>query len=150
MICTVVCKYRSCPNIHWYLLIVTLRYHLNIWDVGGQRSIRSYWKNYFEDTDALIWVVDSSDKQRMNDCRQELNNLLEEERLLGATLLVFANKQDLPGSLSCDQVAEALQLSSIKGHHCKVFPSSAMTGQNITQGLDWVLSDISSRLFSMD
>lgn len=126
------------------------RYHLNIWDVGGQKSIRSYWKNYFESTDALIWVVDSSDKQRMNDCREELNNLLQEERLLGATLLVFANKQDLPGSLSCDQVAEALRLSSIKTHHCEVFPSSAMTGLNITQGLDWLLNDISSRLFSMD
>ncbi|KAA3679488.1 ADP-ribosylation factor-like protein 2, partial [Paragonimus westermani] len=68
-------------------------YKLNVWDVGGQKSLRSYWRNYFETTDALIWVVDSTDRLRLNDCRDELSNLLQEERLTGATLLVFANKQ---------------------------------------------------------
>ena len=43
---------------------------LNIWDVGGQKSLRSYWRNYFEQTDAMIWVVDSADVWRMDDCRQ--------------------------------------------------------------------------------
>jgi ADP-ribosylation factor-like protein 2 len=46
------------------------RYRLNVWDVGGQRTIRSYWRNYFESTDALIWVVDSADVHRMQDCAQ--------------------------------------------------------------------------------
>ena len=68
-------------------------FKLNIWDVGGQKSLRSYWRNYFEATDGLIWVVDSADKRRLEDCRKELHTLLGEERLLGATLLVFANKQ---------------------------------------------------------
>lgn len=76
------------------------RYKLNIWDVGGQKSIRSYWRNYFEQTDALIWVVDSADRLRLNDCNRELSQLLQEERLAGATLLVFANKQDIGGALS--------------------------------------------------
>ncbi|VDQ05923.1 unnamed protein product [Trichobilharzia regenti] len=68
-------------------------FKLNIWDVGGQKSLRSYWRNYFETTDALIWVIDSSDCLRLEDCQQELAKLLMEERLTGATLLVFANKQ---------------------------------------------------------
>lgn len=68
-------------------------YRLNVWDVGGQHSLRSYWRNYFETTDALIWVVDSSDRLRLDDCREELSKLLVEERLVGATLLVLANKQ---------------------------------------------------------
>ena len=68
-------------------------YRLNAWDVGGQHSLRSYWRNYFETTDALIWVVDSSDRLRLFDCREELSKLLVEERLVGATLLVLANKQ---------------------------------------------------------
>lgn len=55
------------------------RYTLNIWDVGGQRTIRSYWRNYFEQTDGLVWVVDSSDLRRLDDCRIELHNLLKEE-----------------------------------------------------------------------
>ena len=55
------------------------RYKLNIWDVGGQKTIRSYWRNYFEKTDSLIWVVDATDRLRMDDCRDELRGLLLEE-----------------------------------------------------------------------
>lgn len=55
------------------------RYTLNIWDVGGQKTIRSYWRNYFEQTDGLVWVVDSSDRRRLDDCKYELDNLLKEE-----------------------------------------------------------------------
>ena len=54
-------------------------YSLNIWDVGGQKSLRSYWRNYFETTDGLIWVVDSADKRRLEDCKKELHQLLQEE-----------------------------------------------------------------------
>ena len=55
------------------------RFKLNIWDVGGQKSLRSYWRNYFESTDGLIWVVDCADKRRLGDCKNELNGLLLEE-----------------------------------------------------------------------
>ncbi|KAI2642753.1 P-loop containing nucleoside triphosphate hydrolase protein [Xylaria nigripes] len=54
-------------------------YKLNIWDVGGQKTLRSYWRNYFEKTDALIWVVDATDRLRIDDCREELHGLLQEE-----------------------------------------------------------------------
>lgn len=54
-------------------------YKLNIWDVGGQKTLRSYWRNYFEKTDALIWVVDATDRLRVEDCRTELHGLLQEE-----------------------------------------------------------------------
>jgi ADP-ribosylation factor-like protein 2 len=70
-------------------------YKLNIWDVGGQKSIRSYWRNYFEATDAIVWVVDSADVMRLQDCKRELDALLQEERLSGASLLIFANKQGM-------------------------------------------------------
>lgn len=66
------------------------RYTLNIWDVGGQRTIRSYWRNYFEQTDGLVWVVDSSDLRRLDDCKFELDNLLKEEvSLTSVFFLVF-------------------------------------------------------------
>lgn len=48
-------------------------------DVGGQKTLRSYWRNYFEKTDALIWVVDATDRLRVDDCREELHGLLQEE-----------------------------------------------------------------------
>lgn len=54
-----------------------------IGDVGGQKTLRSYWRNYFEKTDALIWVVDATDRLRIEDCKEELHALLQEEvRLL--------------------------------------------------------------------
>jgi len=85
------------------------KYSLNIWDVGGQKTIRSYWRNYFEQTDGLVWVVDSSDVRRL-DCSAELHNLLKEERLAGASLLVFANKQDIQGALKPAEIAKVLVL----------------------------------------
>lgn len=51
-------------------------FHLNIWDVGGQKTIRTYWRNYYENTDALVWVVDSADRRRLNLCRQALREVL--------------------------------------------------------------------------
>ncbi|GAA6060281.1 hypothetical protein JCM10212_003981 [Sporobolomyces blumeae] len=99
---------------------------LNVWDIGGQTSLRPYWRNYFEQTDAIIWVVDSSDRNRIRDCRSELHELLQEERLIGASLLVFANKQDIVGSMTVDEIAAALDLPHLStSHHCSIQPCSA-------------------------
>ncbi|KAG1445846.1 hypothetical protein G6F56_009766 [Rhizopus delemar] len=125
-------------------------YKLNIWDVGGQKSIRSYWRNYFEQTDALVWVVDSADRLRLNDCRKELHQLLQEERLAGATLLVFANKQDIAGALSEKDIKNVLELEDIKSHHWAILACSAVTGNNLLEGMDWVVNDVASRIYMLD
>nr|XP_018916515.1 PREDICTED: ADP-ribosylation factor-like protein 2 [Bemisia tabaci] len=125
-------------------------FKLNMWDVGGQKSLRSYWRNYFESTDGLIWVVDSADKRRLADCKKELFSLLQEERLAGATLLVFTNKQDLPGALSAEEIRDLLELPKIKTHHWQIFNCSAVTGDNLLPGMDWLVTDISARIFTLD
>ncbi|CAA9960765.1 hypothetical protein PTT_02836 [Pyrenophora teres f. teres 0-1] len=142
-------------------------YKLNIWDVGGQKTLRTYWKNYFEKTDTLIWVVDATDRERIDDCRHELAGLLLEERLSGASLLVFKNKSDVPGSMSEDEIREVgdgsgaagtcwranadgvqgLRLDAIKTHKWHIMTCSAMTGLNLQQGLEWVVQDAKARLF---
>ncbi len=69
-------------QVHYFYSLVLhteTRFKLNIWDVGGQKSLRSYWRNYFESTDGLVWVVDSADRLRLEDCRKELYALLLEE-----------------------------------------------------------------------
>lgn len=125
-------------------------YKLNVWDVGGQKSLRSYWRNYFESTDGLVWVVDSADKIRINDCKKELHALLMEERLAGATLLVFANKQDIAGSLTSKEIRELLELDNITTHHWQIQGCSAVTGENLVEGVDWIVNDIASRIFTLD
>lgn len=128
-------------------------YILNMWDVGGQRTIRAYWRNYYEQTDGLVWVVDSSDRQRLELCRDELLNLLGQEKLAGASLLILANKQDLPGSskLSVDDICDVLQLkenTSVFGNrHWTIMGCSAVTGDGLLEGIDWMVEDISNRIF---
>lgn len=48
-------------------------------DIGGQKTLRPFWRNHFEETDAVIWVIDSTDVMRLDDCRLELFSLLQEE-----------------------------------------------------------------------
>ncbi|KAF8849012.1 ARF/SAR superfamily [Acephala macrosclerotiorum] len=122
-------------------------YKLNIWDVGGQKTLRSYWRNYFEKTDALIWVVDATDRLRIEDCREELHGLLQEERLSGASLLVFANKTDVNGCMDEEEIRVGLQLDAIKTHKWHIVRCSAITGANLQEGLAWVVQDAKARLF---
>ncbi|KAJ7517487.1 hypothetical protein O6H91_21G026000 [Diphasiastrum complanatum] len=127
------------------------RYRLNIWDVGGQKTLRSYWRNYYEQTDGLVWVVDSSDLRRLEDCKQELHGLLQEERLSGASLLIFANKQDLGGSLEPEDIAKALHLESMdRSRHRNIVGCSAVTGDGLLSGFDWLVADIGSRIYMLD
>ncbi|KAE8448180.1 ADP-ribosylation factor-like protein 2 [Mollisiaceae sp. DMI_Dod_QoI] len=122
-------------------------YKLNIWDVGGQKTLRSYWRNYFEKTDALIWVVDATDRLRVEDCREELHGLLQEERLSGASLLVFANKTDVNGCMDEGEIRRGLQLDAIRTHKWHIIRCSAITGANLQEGLAWVVQDAKARLF---
>jgi ADP-ribosylation factor-like protein 2 len=115
--------------------------------LGGQKSLRSYWRNYFEETEAIIWVVDSVDKMRLGECRSELQELLKEERLMGSSLLIFANKQDIVGACSLHEIRTLLDLDSIHKHHWTVMPCSAITGQNLLEGIDWLVNDVAQRLF---
>uniref|UniRef100_A0A023FAW5 ADP-ribosylation factor-like protein 2 n=3 Tax=Triatoma TaxID=30075 RepID=A0A023FAW5_TRIIF len=124
------------------------KYVLNLWDVGGQKSLRSYWKNYFECTDGVIWVVDSTDSTRIADCKAELHSLILEERLVGASLLVLANKADLPGCLSLEEIRDTLELDKIESHHYYIVRCSAITGLNVLHGLDWIVNDVAVRIFS--
>lgn len=125
-------------------------YKLNLWDIGGQTSLRSYWRNYFEQTDGLIWVVDSADKRRLLDCKAELEKLLVEERLAGASLLVFANKQDIAGALTPEEIQEVLGLDQITKRHWCICSCSAVTGEGLVSGVDWMVADIASRIFLYD
>lgn len=135
--------------------IQTLEYKdfkLNVWDVGGQQTIRSYWRNYFEQTDGLVWVVDSADRRRLDSCKHELTNLLTQEKLAGSTLLIFANKQDLPGALSSAEIADRLGLHSAQfsTRHWSIVSCSAVTGSGLIDGIDWLVCDVASRIFLME
>ncbi len=129
-----------CPTQGFMLKsIMQNGFNLNVWDIGGQKTIRPYWRNYYSGTDALVYVVDSADRRRMEECGLELSLLLEEEKLAGVPLLVFANKQDLLNALPASEVADALELNGIRDRQWQIQACSAKTGEGLQKGLGWVL-----------
>ncbi|BFZ20862.1 hypothetical protein BsWGS_23901 [Bradybaena similaris] len=113
-------------------------FKLNVWDIGGQRRIRPYWKNYFENTDLLIYVIDSSDRKRFEETGDEMTELLEEEKLAGVPVLIFANKQDLLTAAKASEIAEGLNLNSIRDREWQIQACSALTGEGVKEGVEWM------------
>ncbi|KAM4634081.1 ADP-ribosylation factor-like protein 3 [Polymixia lowei] len=113
-------------------------FKLNVWDIGGQRKIRPYWRNYFENTDVLIYVIDSSDRKRFEETSQELSELLDEEKLAGVPLLVFANKQDLTAAAPVSELAESLNLHTLRDRMWQIQACSAVTAEGVQDGMTWI------------
>lgn len=88
------------------------------------------WRHYYQNTDVLIFVVDSNDRERMPECRDELQRFLAEDELKNCVLLVMANKQDLPNAMSTEEVAEKLELNSLRDkawRKCSIFVASFLS-----------------------
>lgn len=114
-------------------------FQLNLWDIGGQRKIRAYWRNYYENTDVVIFVIDSSDKKRFEEAKDVLEDLLEEEKLNNAPLLILANKQDLRHSAKAHEVCDALGLDSLcREKKWHIQGCSASNGEGVEDGLSWM------------
>lgn len=119
----------------------------------GQQTIRSYWRNYFELTDGLIFVVDSADRTRLPQVKHELMQLLQQEKLAGASLLILANKQDLAGAVSSQDLQAALDLDAInaQGRHWHIEACSATTSQaGLREGIEWIVKDVAKRIYMLD
>lgn len=125
--------------------VETLQYKnikFQVWDLGGQTSIRPYWRCYFPNTDAIIFVVDSADVERLAIAKQELCAMLEEEELRDSILLVFANKQDQKGALNASQISEALGLPNLRNRQWSIQETSATKGKGLFEGFDWLSTAI--------
>jgi ADP-ribosylation factor protein 1 len=119
--------------------------NMTVWDVGGQSKIRPLWRHYYQNTQAVIFVVDSVDEERLDDkhgkednAKDELHRLLADDELRNAAVLVFANKQDLPGALPVHKITERLALNTLKHRQWMVQSCCAATGDGLYEGLDWL------------
>ena len=113
-----------------------------MWDVGGQDKLRPLWRHYFQNTNGVIFVVDSNDRDRVNQARDELQKMLAEDELRNAILLVFANKQDLPNAMSTTDVTDKLGLHSLRQRNWFIQGCCATTAQGLYEGLDWLSANI--------
>ncbi|KAJ1935597.1 Arf GTPase arl1, partial [Kickxella alabastrina] len=131
------------PTIGFNVETVTYKnIKFQVWDLGGQTSIRPYWRCYYANTDAVIYVVDSCDRDRIGTSRDELASMLSEDELKQAVLLVFANKQDMDGALSAAEVSDALDLPKLKNRQWGIYKTSALKGEGLDVGLDWLVNAI--------
>lgn len=126
--------------------------NFTVWDVGGQDKIRPLWRHYYQNTQGVIFVVDSNDRDRIDDskdyehsAKEELQRMLAEDELRDAVLLVFANKQDLPNAMKVNEVSERLNLDRLRNRQWHIQPTSAPTGDGLYEGLDWLSATLVKR-----
>lgn len=142
-----------------------------VWDVGGQDKIRPLWRHYFQNTQGtaarcagrrarrqprgragpgrarvgLIFVVDSNDRERIGEARDELMRMLSEDELRDAVVLVFANKQDLPNAMNAAEITDKLGLHSLRQRTWYIQATCATSGDGLYEGLDWLSQQLKSR-----
>ncbi|XP_017303873.2 ADP-ribosylation factor 2-like, partial [Diaphorina citri] len=124
----------------WHIQIL-----ISVWDVGGQDKIRPLWRHYFQNTQGLIFVIDSNDRERIAEAEQELQSMLREDELRDAILLIFANKQDLPNAMTAAELTDKLGLHSLRNRQWYIQSTCATQGQGLYEGLDWLSNQLSKK-----
>ncbi|XP_061841210.1 ADP-ribosylation factor-like protein 13B isoform X1 [Nerophis lumbriciformis] len=127
------------------------KFEVTIFDLGGGKRIRGIWKNYYSESHGVVFVVDSSDVQRIQETRETMAEVLQHPRIAGKPVLVLANKQDQEGALAEADIIENLSLEKLVNENkclCQIEPCSAVLGygkkfdKSIKRGLSWLLNNI--------
>ena len=106
-----------------------------VWDVGGQDKIRPLWRHYFSGAQGLIYVVDSSDRSRFDEAKNELDWILDSDEMVGVPLVILANKQDLPRAATPSDLAMSLGLDKLRNRKWHVQGTSALSGDGIYEAM---------------
>eukprot|EP01012_Entosiphon_sulcatum_P062043 TRINITY_DN8814_c0_g1_i2.p1 TRINITY_DN8814_c0_g1~~TRINITY_DN8814_c0_g1_i2.p1 ORF type:complete len:350 (+),score=48.71 TRINITY_DN8814_c0_g1_i2:162-1211(+) len=120
--------------------------HFTVWDVGGRDRIRALWRHYYVGISGIIFVVDSNDRGRMDQAKEELDRLQDEDLLRSAALLVLANKQDLPNAMSSAEVVAQLNLHNRRTRRWFIQATCATSGDGLYEGLEWLSGAIAQGL----
>jgi len=119
--------------------------NFTVWDVGGQDKIRPLWRHYYLNTQGIIYVVDSNDRERIDEAALELQKLLREDELRDAVVLVLANKQDLPNAMTVADITEKLGLNSLRNRQWYIISTCATSGDGLFDGLDWLANALKNK-----
>ncbi|KAI9234739.1 MAG: small ARF-related GTPase [Podila humilis] len=112
-----------------------------MWDSGGSCGLRRQWRHFYQDTAGIIFLVDSNDRDRISEAREDLHRMSNEDTLCDAVFLIIANKQDIPGYMTVMEVYEALrldQLAKIGKQRVHIQPCSVLQRQGMEQGMEWL------------
>ena len=113
------------------------------WDLGGQTRFRQMWHHYYEGCDAVIFVIDSNDRDRFKEAKNELHALLDQESLRNTPFLIFANKQDLPQAAEITEIRRKFELNRYQWReNIHLVACEAINNTRITTGLDWLANAV--------
>lgn len=118
---------------------------IKVWDLSGQERMRAAWKYYFETVNGIIFVIDSADRDRITDVRDELHQILGEVTSNGVVpLLILANKQDLPSALRYAELRDQLALCGDyeKRGRIRIQETSAIEDKGLKEGFEWIVEEI--------
>lgn len=110
--------------------------------MGGQDKIRPLWRHYYAGTQALIFVIDSNDRDRIEEAKQELIRIISDREMKDAVILVYANKNDLPNVMDINEITEKLGLHKLKDRNWFVQGSCATSGDGLLDGLTWLTNQV--------
>jgi len=113
------------------------------WDVAYK--IHPLWRHFYQNAQGIIFVVDSNDRDRIEDAREELTKMLNEDEMGDAVLLVFANNKDLPNAMSAAEVTDKLGLHNMHNRQWFLQSACATTGDGLVEGLDWMSRSLSGK-----
>ncbi|NXD26362.1 ARL14 protein, partial [Spelaeornis formosus] len=133
--------FLTMPTIGFNVDMIEARkdFTLTFWDVGGQKKMRELWSNFLEDTDGLLYVVDSSAKHRLDESRREFELILKNESIKNVPVVVLANKQDLPGALNAEEITRRFKMKKFcSDRNWYVQPCCATTGEGLAEALQRV------------
>eukprot|EP00824_Muranothrix_gubernata_P016819 TRINITY_DN345_c0_g1_i1.p1 TRINITY_DN345_c0_g1~~TRINITY_DN345_c0_g1_i1.p1 ORF type:complete len:181 (+),score=44.85 TRINITY_DN345_c0_g1_i1:139-681(+) len=134
---------QSIPTLGFNVETINIKnVKFNVWDVGGQDRMRPLWRHYFTGTQGLVFVVDSSDGQRMEEAKEEFHNIVSDREMMEVPVLVFGNKKDVEGALDEEQVTDRLALHKLRDRDWHIVLSCALTGEGLKEGLTWLGSRI--------
>ncbi|XP_068644143.1 uncharacterized protein [Aristolochia californica] len=112
---------------------------LVFWDLGGQMGLRTIWEKYYDESHAIIYVIDAACPSRFEDSKSALEKVLRHGDLQGAPLLILANKQDLSGAVSADELSRYLDLKELDERPYMFEAVSAYDGTGIRDSIDWLV-----------
>lgn len=140
-------KKETVPTIGFHVASFTYKnISLNCFDVGGQKVLRNLWKHFYAGSDIIIYVVDSNDRDRIKESAAELHQCLENVELAKATLLIYANKQDLPNAVSVAELYKLMKVDELRAMNPKrkihVQGCCALDGKGLYEGLDFLCSNL--------
>lgn len=127
------------------LLLRFVYLDLKIWDIGGQPRFRSMWERYCRGVNAIVYMIDAADREKIEASRNELHNLLDKPQLQGIPVLVLGNKRDLPNALDEKQLIEKMNLSAIQDREICCYSISCKEKDNIDITLQWLIQHSKSR-----